>query len=79
MNTTLSAWFQRAKHKFLGIKGVFSSTNADREPSPVSAPFNVKISSMTVQQEATRAVAVFCGSSTGNQPAFLDAAKCTSP
>ncbi|RDX52748.1 hypothetical protein OH76DRAFT_1344368 [Lentinus brumalis] len=30
---------------------------------------------MTAQQTATRAVAVFCGSSTGNQPAFLNAAK----
>ncbi|TFK87914.1 hypothetical protein K466DRAFT_615416 [Polyporus arcularius HHB13444] len=30
---------------------------------------------MTAQQTQTRAVAVFCGSSTGNQPAFLNAAK----
>ncbi|KAI0694162.1 hypothetical protein C8T65DRAFT_585234 [Cerioporus squamosus] len=30
---------------------------------------------MTAQQAATRAVTVFCGSSTGNQPAFVNAAK----
>ncbi len=75
-NTTLSAWFQRATHKLADIKGASSSTKADRNPTSVSSPFDVK--TMTAQQTATRAVAVFCGSSTGNQPAFLNAAKCTS-
>ncbi|RPD59202.1 hypothetical protein L227DRAFT_586761 [Lentinus tigrinus ALCF2SS1-6] len=76
-NTTLSAWFQRATHKLADIKGASTSSllaKPDYKPSSISSPFNVKSSSMTVQQAAARAVAVFCGSSTGNQPAFLHAA-----
>lgn len=70
----LSAWFRRATGRQDDIKaGSFSSRAPISETSP---PYKIAFAAMPIQQAQTRAVTVFCGSSSGNQPAFAKAARC---
>ncbi|KAI0831700.1 hypothetical protein BC628DRAFT_1407337 [Trametes gibbosa] len=78
-NSWLSSWFQRGTaSQNLGAAGqrsLCSKTKATTA-STISAPFDIQ-PPMTVnsQKLESRAVAVFCGSSTGREPAFAAAAK----
>ncbi|KAI0713486.1 hypothetical protein C8Q76DRAFT_796449 [Earliella scabrosa] len=66
------AWCKRAMGKSRGIKGTRSPSS--KEPASISSPFNVSIAMSAQNSEPTRAVTVFCGSSSGTNPAFEKAA-----
>ncbi|KAI0373261.1 hypothetical protein BV20DRAFT_1104084 [Pilatotrama ljubarskyi] len=69
--SSLSSWFQRGP-----TRKKTCARDARTAAVNISSPFDVKFN-MTAQQTdpETRAVAVFCGSSTGKSPAFINAAK----
>lgn len=66
----LISWFQRGT----ASQNAGGKLNA---PSTISSPFNSTMTASAQKpEEQSRAVAVFCGSSKGKQPAFAAAAKC---
>ncbi|KAI0648321.1 hypothetical protein C8Q79DRAFT_999701 [Trametes meyenii] len=69
--TRLSSWFQR---------GRIPRHSKDRSPGhkdvvSISSPFNVTMAVPKDENAEVRGIAVFCGSASGSDPAFVDAAK----
>ncbi|KAH9890609.1 hypothetical protein C8Q73DRAFT_704980 [Cubamyces lactineus] len=74
---TLSSWFQQGSTTRKRTKARATQRTGTTSPNAaidISAPFNVAMTFQKTEPE-TRAVAVFCGSSAGNSPAFKKAAE----
>ncbi|KAL1947322.1 hypothetical protein VTO73DRAFT_14283 [Trametes versicolor] len=67
----LSSWFQRGR----GTRSPENLHARDSKATNISSPFNVMTVDTQKTGPETRAVTVFCGSSTGKSPAFIAAAK----